>query len=217
MTLEEVFDAYVETGTEPPRWLAEKIGRAKRAAVTDDGELARLAGACGVPERYKWVAPDESRNDRLAAGVSLYVHGTSGDGKTTTACRILKGWLAAGMGTALFVPAMDLMDELRDTITGGASAATMRKYTGCGLLVVDDLGKGKMGVWTVSKLFQLFDTRYSAKLPTIVTTQHGTSKLARLMGSEDAETAQAIVSRMRETFKGIDCGDEDRRLSNGKA
>ena len=188
--------------------------------MDDPAQLARLAVACGVPERYAWVEPDESRNDRLAAGASFYAHGESGDGKTTVAARILKGWIAAGRGSARWVRSIDLISEISDTYGGGGrEMAVFAKYAeGSPLLVIDDLGKENPGDWSLSKLFQLIDERYGARRPTIITTQFGTSKLEERWVSKGGapETARAILSRIKETYAGINCGTEDRRLRSGK-
>ena len=216
-SLEEMLALYDETGTEPPKWLVDRL-RGGRTAV-DPSELMRMAMECGVPSKYAGVLPDGSRNASMREGTSYYVFGTSGDGKTTRAAELFKGWIAAG-GTAVWVASLDLLSELRDTYGGGGREMdVIRRYTGCGLLVIDDLGKGTFGRWAVSKLFQVLDARYSAKRtehsearPTIITSQYGVGDLARVMGTDDPQAAQAIASRIHETYRPIDCGPTDRRL-----
>lgn len=209
----ELLDLHEMTGTPVPRWLLEKLGR--REKVPDRDKLMDAARACGVPERYVGAVPDPTRNAAMSAGTGYYVHGTTGDGKTTRAAELLLGWIMDGMGSAKWVSSVTLLSEIADTYGGrGSEMEVIARYATCGLLVVDDLGKERATEWTLSKLFQLFDERYSHCLPTIVTTQYGAAELGRMMakGSGDVATAQAIVSRIRETYRAIDCGPEDRRL-----
>lgn len=215
--LQGLLDLYEQTGDKPPQWLTDKLRGQSHGY--DPSELVRKALECGVPSKYAVVLPDESRVPAMREGTSYYVSGISGDGKTTKAAEMLKGWVANG-GDALWVPSLDLLSELRDTYgTGGSELAVIRRYTGCGLLVIDDLGKGTFGRWAVSKLFQVLDARYSSARtektearPTIITSQHRLPALAQIMGAEDREAAQAIASRIHETYRSIDCGPTDRRL-----
>ena len=88
----------------------------------------------------------------------------------------------------------------------------LSKYMFCDLLIVDDLGKEVPSQWSLSKLFEVFDSRYANRRPTIVTTQFDSASLARRMAnSGDTETAMAIVSRFREKYRGMNLGDVDRR------
>lgn len=216
-SLKELRDLYEQTGTNPPQWLLDKL-RPVGCAI-DPMVLMRMALDAGVPSKYAGVVADGSRVDAMRQGTSYYVFGTSGDGKTTKAAEMLKGWLVAG-GDAVWVDAQDLLSELRDTYgTGGSEMAVIRKYTGCGLLVIDDLGQGTYGRWAVGKLLQVLNARYGVARtdetearPTVITSQHKLGELARLMGAEAAETAQAIAGRIQETYRGIDCGPIDRRL-----
>lgn len=210
-TYAELLELYEETGTPVPKWLLEKLGR--RDSIHDADELHRLALEAGVPKRYSWAVPDSSRNELMAKGTGYYLHGVSGDGKSTLAAGMLKGWLAAGMGQALWVPAVQLMPEISDTYGGkGSETAVVGRYTHAALLVIDDLGKENVGRWSISKLFWLLDARYGAQLPTVVTSQHSPEELGTIMAAQDAETAKAIVGRMRETYRQIRMGDVDHRL-----
>lgn len=210
-TYAELLELYEETGTPVPKWLLEKLGR--RDSITNADELRRLALEAGVPERYSWAVPDGSRNELMAKGTGYYLHGVSGDGKSTMASSMLKGWLSAGMGNALWVPAVQLMPEISDTYGGkGSETAVVGRYASSPLLVIDDLGKENVGRWSLSKLFWLLDARYGAKRPTIVTSQHSPEELGAIMDMQNPETAKAIVGRLHETYRQIRMGDVDHRL-----
>lgn len=209
----ELCKLYEQIGTKAPEWLMRQAGLLELSGP----ELLAKCVEAGVPEAYAGTGPDATRAERARSGTSFYVHGTSGDGKTTVAAGIVAGWLAAGMGTARWVSSMRLLSEIADTYGGrGSEVAVVGRYAGCGLLVIDDLGKERPGEWALSKLFWLIDERYANRRPTVITTQYGGRALAeRLTASgaaASAETAQAIVSRIRETYRGVDCGTRDRRL-----
>lgn len=207
----ELLGEYERTGSTPPKWLLAKLGR--RTRIVDADELHRLALEAGVPERYAWALPDESRNELMAKGIGYYLHGISGDGKSTLAAGLLKGWLAAGMGQALWVPAMQLMPEISDTYGGkGSETAVVGRYANATLLVVDDLGKENVGRWSIGKLFWLLDARYASHRPTVITSQYSPGDMGAIMAAQDAETTKAIVGRMHETYRQILCGDVDHRL-----
>lgn len=213
----ELCELYDQTGTRPPEWLLRKAGLLRLSGA----ELFAKCVEAGVPEAYAGAEPDAARAERARAGTSFYVHGTSGDGKTTVAAGIAAGWLAAGVGSARWVSSMRLLSEIGDTYGGrGSEVAVVGRYAGCGLLVIDDLGKERPGEWALSKLFWLIDERYANRRPTVITTQYGGRALAERLTAggtaASAETAQAIVSRIREAYRGIDCGAEDRRLRRGK-
>lgn len=213
LTPDELYDAYVSVGSDPPDWLAHMLGRKSRR-VTDEQELVRKAIESGIPSLFSVAEPDESKLDALRDGYGLYISGSQGAGKTWLASRIAKGWIMNGLGRVRFISSVRLLSEIGDTYSGGGSESrVIDRYAGCPLLIVDDLGKEVPSQWALSKLFLLFDTRYSEQSPTIVTTQFGTNALVKRMSkSGDAETALAIVSRFREKYKSVNLGDVDRRV-----
>lgn len=213
VSLEELYDLYNSDGTKPPEWLSRMLGKSSRRKL-DGEELHRAALDAGIPSLFAVAEESTDRLDALRDGGGLYVCGVQGAGKTWMACRIAKGWLAEGLGKVRFVSSVKLLAEIGDAYgsrTEGESQVLSR-YTGCSLLVVDDLGKEVPSKWTLSRLFALFDTRYAEKRATIVTTQFSPDALARRMAqSGDTETAMAIVSRFREKYKSMNLGNVDRR------
>ena len=215
-TPSELYDMYVSVGSDPPDWLAHMLGKKSRR-ITDEQELVRKAIESGIPSLFSVAEPDETKLDTLRSGYGLYISGTQGAGKTWLASRIAKGWIMNGLGRVRFVSSVRLLSEIGDTYgNGGSETSVMERYTSCPLLIVDDLGKEVPSQWALSKLFLLFDTRYSEQSPTVITTQFGTNALVnRMSKSGDKETALAIVSRFREKYKSVNLGDMDRRV-NGK-
>jgi len=98
--------------------------------------------------------------------------GTYGSGKTHLAAAIAN--YRAGLGDPpLFVMVPDLLDHLRATFSPQSATTFDRRFDEirtAPLLVLDDLGTQSMTPWVREKLYQLFNYRYNAELPTVITT-----------------------------------------------
>ena len=212
VSLDELYDLYVNDETEPPEWLARMLGKPIGTAQPQ-GYLDHMVAKSGIPSLFAVAEPSYDMLDALADGGGIYLCGVQGAGKTWMACRIAKGWLYRGMGDARFVSSVKLLSEIGSTYGGdGSEEQVFAKYAKCDLLIVDDLGKEVPSQWSMSKLFELFDDRYANKRPTIVTTQFDLTSLARRMSKGgDPETAMAIVSRFKEKYRSVNLGNVDRR------
>ena len=102
----------------------------------------------------------------------MVMMGTYGSGKTHLAAAIAN--YRAGLGDPpLFVMVPDLLDHLRATFSPQSSTTFDRRFDEirtAPLLVLDDLGTQSMTPWVREKLYQLFNYRYNAELPTVITT-----------------------------------------------
>jgi len=102
----------------------------------------------------------------------LVFMGTYGSGKTHLAAAIAN--YRAGLGDPpLFVMVPDLLDHLRATFSPQSTTTFDRRFDEirtAPLLVLDDLGTQSMTPWVREKLYQLFNYRYNAELPTVITT-----------------------------------------------
>ena len=212
VSLDELYDLYANDGTEPPKWLSRMLGKPVETGLDGDA-LERKVLESGIPTLFSVAEPSYDMLDTLRDGGGIYICGVQGAGKTWMACRIAKGWLYRGMGDARFVSSVNLISEIGSSYGGnGNESQVLSKYMFCDLLIVDDLGKEVPSQWSLSKLFEVFDSRYANNRPTIVTTQFDSASLARRMAnSGDPETAMAIVSRFREKYRGMNLGDVDRR------
>jgi DNA replication protein DnaC len=98
--------------------------------------------------------------------------GGYGSGKTHLAAAIAN--YRTGLGDPpLFVMVPDLLDHLRATFSPNSSVAFDRRFDEirtAPLLILDDLGTQSMTPWVREKLYQLFNYRYNAELPTVITT-----------------------------------------------
>lgn len=102
----------------------------------------------------------------------LMFQGTHGCGKTHLAAAIANSRLAANE-PVFFVVVADLLDYLRSAF-GPDSRVSYAKFfeevKQSPLLILDDFGEQSSTPWARSKLFQLINHRYNARLPMVVTT-----------------------------------------------
>ena len=117
----------------------------------------------------------------------LVLTGTYGCGKTHLAAAV--GNYRKGMGDEpIFVVVPDLLDHLRATFspTSNTSYDNMfNRVKSAPVLILDDLGTQSATPWAREKLYQIFNERYNAKLPTVIT-----------MSSNLADLDARIRSRM---------------------
>ncbi|MBN1936791.1 MAG: ATP-binding protein [Anaerolineae bacterium] len=102
----------------------------------------------------------------------LMFRGGYGCGKTHLAAAIANERLNAGK-PALFVVVPDLLDYLRSAYSPNSSIGYDERFEEIRshpLLILDDLGTQSNTSWADEKLFQIFNYRYNAKLPTVITT-----------------------------------------------
>jgi DNA replication protein DnaC len=125
---------------------------------------------------------NQSRNLRLAYEYALtyardpqgwlLFRGGYGCGKTHLAAAIANYRLLHGH-PALFVVVPDLLDKLRAAYSPTSAVTYDQRFEEIRthpLLILDDLGSQSNTQWADEKLFQIFNYRYNAKLPTVLTT-----------------------------------------------
>ena len=101
----------------------------------------------------------------------LVLTGVYGCGKTHLAAAIANERSSTGQ-PALFVVVPDLLDHLRATFSPASQVRFDKRFEEvrtAPMLVLDDLGTESASPWAREKLFQLFNHRYNARLPTIIT------------------------------------------------
>jgi len=101
----------------------------------------------------------------------LVMTGTYGCGKTHLAAAI--GNYRKGMGDdPIFVVVPDLLDHLRATFSPTSNVSydeMFNRVKSASILIMDDLGTQSATPWAREKLYQIFNERYNAKLPTVIT------------------------------------------------
>jgi DNA replication protein DnaC len=128
------------------------------------------------------LAPEDLRNLEKAFNVAqefaerpkgwLVFSGTYGCGKTHLAAAI--GNYRASLGNSpQFLVVPDLLDHLRATFSPSSSVSLDHRFDEvrtADLLILDDLGTQSTTPWATEKLYQLFNYRYNAEKPTVITT-----------------------------------------------
>ena len=145
-------------------------------------------------------------------GIGLYIHGRVGTWKSTNASGIARTLLLSGRSVVM-TSALKILSDVRETFDSRSSAKEeLNRYLRCEVLVLDDLGKESASPWSVMTLFDIVNTRYEAMLPTIYTSQYDLEALGRrLSRAHERETADAIVSRIRETCIDVGLYGPDKR------
>jgi DNA replication protein DnaC len=98
--------------------------------------------------------------------------GGHGSGKTHLAAAIANSRFVQGH-SALFITIPDLLDHLRATFSPTSNVSYDKRFAElrrAPLLVLDDLGTHSATAWAKEKLYQLFNYRYAARHPTVITT-----------------------------------------------
>jgi DNA replication protein DnaC len=155
--------------------------RARLLRYSNLGPLSRLSFDNLSP---RGRSPSPQHQERFAAAVQaalafaekpagwLVFVGPSGCGKTHIAAAIAGRSIEKGQA-ALFMVVPDLLDHLRAAYQPDAEAGydeLFEMVRNAPVLVLDDLGVQSKSPWVEEKLFQLINHRYSAQLPTIITT-----------------------------------------------
>ncbi|MBK9055723.1 MAG: ATP-binding protein [Chloroflexi bacterium] len=95
-----------------------------------------------------------------------------GNGKTHLAAAIANA-VAKNGDPVLFIVVPDLLDHLRASFNPATGVRYDKRFDEvktAPLLVLDDLGTESATSWAREKLYQLFNHRYNARLPTVITT-----------------------------------------------
>lgn len=127
---------------------------------------------------------------------SLWISGGTGAGKTTAAIWALSevGKRSAAEGLSGKRAAYVRVPTLVNEVWMGASLygpenrhVQIKKYKGCELLVLDDLGSCSRGREECAAVREIVDHRWSEELPTIFTTQYGLSEYAGILRRAGAD------------------------------
>lgn len=145
------------------------------------GPLSRLTFA-NLSERGRSPNPQHQTAFSEAAAAAqrfavlpagwLVLVGPSGCGKTHLASAIAGKCIENG-SAALFMVVPDLLDHLRAAYQPDGESGydeLFEMVRNAPVLVLDDLGVQNTTPWVEEKIFQLINHRYSAQLPTVITT-----------------------------------------------
>ena len=100
-------------------------------------------------------------------------------GKTHLAAAI-GNRVAEGSFPPMMIAVPDLLDHLRATFSPNSPVTLDRRFEEIrhiDLLILDDLGTQSSTPWVKEKLYQLFNYRYNAELPTVITSSASLEEL----------------------------------------
>jgi DNA replication protein DnaC len=155
--------------------------------------------------RQRELPRDEAQNLRRAVEVArsyaadpegwLTFTGRYGSGKTHLAAAIANERVRMGH-PALFIVVPDLLDHLRATFNPKSSVTYDKRFEEvrrAPFLVLDDLGTESATPWAQEKLYQIFNHRYVAKLPTVITTAKALDDLDPKLRTRLLDTSRCTV------------------------
>ena len=176
-------------GCEP----SQHDGDQPERTMTKEERYARA----GIGAEYqKSVGESAEFQEALRHRRNVLVAGPNGTGKSMLAARTAMDMVDQGEDV-LFVNAASEAEHIKRSFDGEGNDHWERMCD-AGYLFVDDFGKGNPTEWEASMWYAVFEARYSAGLPTMVTTNYGGGELiSRLTVNGDDSTARAIVSRIR--------------------
>lgn len=141
-------------------------------ACTFDSFLPEGHGLTETKQRNLRMAFERAHRYAESPRGWLIFKGGYGCGKTHLAAAIANQRLNMGH-PVLFINTPDLLDHLRAAYRPGAETGYDERFEqvrNAPMLVLDDLGAQSNTDWAQEKLYQIFNHRYNARLPTIVTT-----------------------------------------------
>ncbi|MCX7682774.1 MAG: ATP-binding protein [Anaerolineae bacterium] len=147
----------------------------------------------------RW-AYQEAREFALKPEGWLVLKGGYGCGKTHLAAAIANYCVEHGQ-PVLFVTVPDLLDYLRATFAPSSPARYSTRFEEirtAPILILDDLGTESGTPWAQEKLFQIFNYRYNARLPTVITTNNELDeiplRLRSRLGDPDLSRIVSIIA-----------------------
>ena len=145
---------------------------------------------------------------RDGGGANALLWGPPGTGKTSCAKRALRA-----LGRGCFLREADMASSLMSCFRGaGSYEAMVGAWSDAPVLVLDDMGKAAPGAykdWLLTAVYQVADARWSARLPTVVTSQFCATDLAAKMAAPDVR--EAVYSRFFANAKIMHFTGPDRR------
>ncbi len=185
----------------------DRLNRLQR--LSNLGPLVRLTFDNLIKEGRR---PDEASRERFRSAYNrcweyaqapqgwLVLWGPSGCGKTHLAAAIANERIRVG-DPVLFVVVPDLLDHLRASFSPSSEIPydeLFENVKAAPLLILDDLGTQSSTPWAQEKLFQIFNHRYNAQLPTVVTTNRGLDEIEERLRSRMTDLTLSKVCEVEE-------------------
>ncbi len=204
---------------------------ARRCECAEAQRRGKLLEKAGIPARYRhctlesfalWNEEDPTLKRALRAVrefVDLYpdsekglvLMGTVGTGKTHLAVAALQELITTKGVRGRFADFTSLVLEIQMTFDGpGSSREILRPLVNAEVLVLDELGAGKVTPWVMDLLYFLVNTRYVENRLTIFTTNYSDFNRAGQESLTERVSAR-IRSRLFEMCRRLELRGEDYR------
>lgn len=195
------------------------------------GLLPEFLDRMEIPRRYCGKSFDtfdlyrskvslEELKKSVVEGKSLFIGGRAGAGKTHLAVALMQHWFAENYTgklprpQAIFLSVGDLFWKLKRTFEdagAGTAGDIIERYVSVSLLVVDDLGVGRITEWSRGDvLYPLIDCRYREMLPTIITSNLTIAQISELVDDR-------IASRIVEMGIVMELRGDDERIARASS
>ncbi len=186
---------------------------------------AAVLAACRIPPRYEHCLLDhftpgtpsqraaKERAVRYVAGypflgtdegLGLLLSGGNGVGKTHLAAAILRELVEKKGARGQFWDFHELIREIKnsfDSETKTTELQVLEPVVEADVLVLDDLGAWKMTDWMNDTLFYLLNSRYTARRPTIVTTNYQDADVERIKHADPLVRREYLVERIGQRLR----------------
>lgn len=146
-------------------------------------------------------------------GVSLFLCGPIGVGKTHTAWQTCRRWLEAayapgrswqGSPVIRTFRSTTLFDSLRQDAPDEIRRTLVSELQRCDLLFIDDLAAAKASEWTKDRLYEILDERYINRRPVIVTCDVMPNHLSDVTGPRASSRLAEMCARSTLLMSGAD-------------
>lgn len=183
MTPEEIaeHDAYVRAQEEKQARL-EKIERFKKSGVPEryfDESLDTYAIKNDMQRKAARSVADFLEQTKCGKFRTLVLIGTAGTGKTHLACAIVRE------RGGKYRTAPDIVEEIRRAKSFTADQTEKQiidYYSHCGLLVVDEIGRGIDATNEKYMLYQIINARYNTRKPTVLISNFNKGDFLKYIG-----------------------------------
>ena len=136
----------------------------------------------------------------------LLMIGSYGTGKTHLSTAIANQLITTGV-PVIAMTMIDLLARIKqsyDDTDKASEAEIMKIYEDIPLLVIDDIGSEQPTEWGITRIYAIINARYEAYMPTIITTNYGTTELIQRMTpggygkGGDSHNAEKTIDRLME-------------------